>query len=197
MRRSIGAIAIAMLMGALAGSCLVWSVNEAPSAADGTAADEWTPLDDAGDDPAQAEVRKVLAKINEAWRVEEGAPLMREALAEHYVSLLPKPGAPGEYRSVDRDRLVELFTEALKVSRPQKHEHRPSVMKTFGNVVYEIGVSEHVGANGMQRKSDVFNVFVEEDGVWQLIFSADARDVRDTIRLREKLSKASAKPEAE
>jgi len=133
----------------------------------------------AGTDAEKA-VAAQVAKINKAWRSDDGAEIMSGVLSDAFMVSIPNPAKKGTWRRLDKEQFCKAFAQMLVSRRPKRHERKTTKITVKGTVAYEDGLSIH--ENEWGSKADrILNVWRLEGEQWLLFFSAPVPDLEEAL----------------
>ncbi len=138
--------------------------------------------DDAGM-AAQQAISQQVERINEAWKSDGGAEIMRSVLSDHFMVSFPDPRGPNARRTMNKEVFCSAFARMSDENRPKKHVRQTIKITVKGSVAYENGVSIHVTDTGSKRHH-CLNVWRQEGDTWRLFVSVPMSDLRESLRPR-------------
>lgn len=127
-------------------------------------------------------IRGLIAKINLAWRCDNGRDVMASVLSEKsFAFALQKPNMPTQAAVADRNAFLNGLEQILKTNRPLKHTHTIRSITIVGPLAYECGLIEQTAKDGKQTEENVMLFFAKEDVGWRLVFSSFVDSIETAI----------------
>ncbi|HCM28458.1 MAG: hypothetical protein A2Z99_12835 [Treponema sp. GWB1_62_6] len=128
------------------------------------------------------EIRKLIAKVNEAWTTTDGAGIMAEIMADNnFFTIIHNEQDESKSMLFDKTAFQKAFANLLANNMPKKHVHTIKSMTFYGPVCYEIGILEDINRVGIRTVRETFNTFHKYPEGWKLQMTIPLKEMTGAI----------------
>ena len=127
-------------------------------------------------------IQALVAKINQAWKIPEGAEILREVLSDEAFALaVPAPARPGFARFLDKESFCKAIDTLLHTNLPSERSHDTTHILVDGPLAYEISRIATRFGDRPRHESEQLNVFAKGSQGWRLLTGVSMDAVRRAL----------------
>jgi len=110
----------------------------------------------------EEQIREIVKNFSVMWTTQNGVQIGRENSSANFMCILNQ-------KSYNKEQYLELISNVLKNNQVQKHFHDVYKILIKDSLAYEFGLITMVMKNGNEQKSETLNIFIKENGKWNLL----------------------------
>jgi len=120
----------------------------------------------------EEQIREVIKNFSVMWTAPNGVQIGRESSSANFMCILNQ-------KSYNKEQYLELISNVLKSNQIQRHFHDIYKILIKDSLAYEFGLITMVMKNGFEQKSETLNIFIKEDGKWNLLSNVPVSMMKD------------------